>query len=52
LFSIGDCWITDDETVEIREGTIVRLRIIGLVIDAGIISAIGTIGETFLGQIE
>ena len=48
----GDCWVSEDETVEIREGSIVRLRIIGLVIDAGVISAIGTIKDTFLGQIE
>ena len=48
----GDCWMSEDETVEIREGSIVRLRIIGLVIDAGVISAIGTIKDTFLGQIE
>ena len=27
--SSGDCWISEDETVEIREGSIVRLRIIG-----------------------
>jgi DNA-directed RNA polymerase II subunit RPB7 len=48
----GDCWVSEDETVEIREGSIVRLRIIGLVIDAGVISAIGTIKDTFLGQVE
>ena len=33
----GDCWVSEDETVEIREGSVVRLRIIGLVIDAGVI---------------
>ena len=33
----GDCWVSEDETVEIREGTIVRLRIIGLTIDAEVI---------------
>jgi DNA-directed RNA polymerase subunit E'/Rpb7 len=38
--------------VEIREGSVVRLRIIGLIIDAGVISAIGTIKESFLGQLE
>jgi DNA-directed RNA polymerase II subunit RPB7 len=26
----GDCWISEDETVEIREGSVVRLRIIGI----------------------
>ena len=34
---LGDCWVSEDETVEIREGSVVRLRIIGLVIDAGVI---------------
>mmetsp|Transcript_24892 Transcript_24892/g.23877 ORF Transcript_24892/g.23877 Transcript_24892/m.23877 type:complete len:176 (+) Transcript_24892:154-681(+) len=48
----GDSWVSQDETVDIREGSIVRLRIIGLVIDADVISAIGTIKDTFLGQIE
>lgn len=38
--------------VEIREGSIVRLKIIGLVIDAGSISAIGTIKENYLGLLE
>jgi DNA-directed RNA polymerase II subunit RPB7 len=47
----GDRWISDDGGVEITEGSIVRLRIIGLIIDAGNISAIGTIKENFLGQI-
>lgn len=48
----GDCWVSEDETVEIKEGSLVRLRIIGLIIDAGVISAIGTIKETYLGQLE
>jgi DNA-directed RNA polymerase subunit E'/Rpb7 len=33
----GDCWVSEDETVEIREGSVVRLRIIGLTIDADVI---------------
>lgn len=48
----GDSWISEDGKVEIRDGSLVRLRIIGLVIDAGVISAIGTIKETYLGQLE
>jgi len=47
----GDCWISEDGNVEITEGSIVRLRIIGLVIDAGNISAIGSIKENYLGQV-
>ena len=37
LLLSGDCWVSEDETVEIREGTLVRLRIIGLTIDAEVI---------------
>ena len=37
IYSTSDCWVSEDETVNIREGSIVRLRIIGLVIDAGVI---------------
>eukprot|EP01031_Cornospumella_fuschlensis_P039182 gene39182-47674_t len=48
----GDCWKSEDEKVEIREGSIVRLKIIGLVVDAGSISAIGTIKENYLGLLE
>lgn len=48
----GDSWVSEDEKVEIREGSIVRLRIIGLSIDAGNINAIGTINEAYLGQLE
>jgi len=29
--------VSDDEAIEIREGSVVRLRIIGLIIEAGVI---------------
>lgn len=45
----NDCWCSDDQEVEIRDGSIVRLRILGLSIEAGAISAIGTIKGDFLG---
>jgi DNA-directed RNA polymerase II subunit RPB7 len=48
----GDCWVSEDEKVEIREGSLVRVRIIGLNFDAGSMTAIGTIKETYLGQLE
>mmetsp|Transcript_19119 Transcript_19119/g.20720 ORF Transcript_19119/g.20720 Transcript_19119/m.20720 type:complete len:175 (-) Transcript_19119:126-650(-) len=48
----GDRWISEDGKVEICEGSVVRLRIIGLAIDAGNISAIGSLKESYLGQIE
>lgn len=47
----GDSWISEDGKIDITEGSIVRLRIIGLVIDAGNISAIGSIKENYLGQV-
>jgi DNA-directed RNA polymerase II subunit RPB7 len=33
--SAGDCWVSEDERVEIREGSLVRVRLIGLNFDAG-----------------
>ena len=48
----GDCWVSEDEKVEIREGSVVRLRVIGISIDAGNIHAVGTINENHLGQLE
>ena len=33
----GDCWCSDDQEVEISEGSIVRLRIMGVTVDAGAI---------------
>lgn len=48
----GDCWKSHDEKVEIREGSIVRLKVIGVQIERGSISAVGTIKDNFLGQLE
>lgn len=48
----SDCWVSEDEKVEIREGSIIRLRVIGISIDAGSIHAVGSIKETYLGQLE
>jgi len=48
----GDCWVTDDKTSEIREGTIVRLRVLGTVHYANSIRVVGTINDPFLGQFE
>ncbi len=48
----GDCWITNDETSEIREGTVVRLRVLGTILEAGTIRVVGTINDTFLGQLD
>eukprot|EP00605_Chrysophyceae_sp_TOSAG23-4_P001524 GSChrysophyteH1.ASY1.ANO1.1672.1 assembled CDS len=48
----GDAWVSDDGTIEIKDGSIVRLRIIGVSIDAGQMNAIGTIKDSYLGQLE
>ncbi|CAM9659174.1 unnamed protein product [Ectocarpus fasciculatus] len=48
-YAKGDCWCSEDQEVEITEGSIVRLRIMGVTVDAGAISAIGTIKDNFLG---
>ncbi len=53
ILSLGDCWVTDDGAVEIREGSVVRLRILG-VNDSGAetLVATGTIKDACLGQLE
>jgi DNA-directed RNA polymerase subunit E'/Rpb7 len=43
--------VSEDERVEIRENSLVRVRLIGLNFDAGMMSAVGTIKETYLGQL-
>ena len=45
----GDSWKSDDGEITIRKGSIVRLRILGLTIEAGSISAVGTIKDDYLG---
>jgi DNA-directed RNA polymerase II subunit RPB7 len=48
----GDCWVSDDGDVDISEGSVLRMRIIGLTIGADTMSGIGTINEDgVLGQI-
>ena len=47
-----DTWISEDETVNIREGSIVRLRIIGLVIDAGVIVSYINYSYLFISSIS
>lgn len=39
-YARGDCWCSDDQEVEISEGSIVRLRIMGVTVDAGAIVSI------------
>lgn len=52
-FQLGDCWVSEDGAVEIKEGSIVRVRIIG-VNDAGsdVLVAMGCIQDKCLGQLE
>ena len=33
----GDCWCTDDQEIEIKESSVVRLRILGITVEAGAI---------------
>jgi DNA-directed RNA polymerase II subunit RPB7 len=44
-----DCFMSQDEEIEIREGSVVRLRIMGLTLEAADISAVGTIKDDYLG---
>ena len=48
----GDSWVSEDGTIDIKDGSVVRLRIIGVSIDAGQMNAIGTIKDPYLGQLE
>ena len=34
-YTRGDCWCSDAQEVEIREGSVVRLRIMGITVEAG-----------------
>ena len=47
-----DCWVSTDGDIEIREGSVVRLRIMGLTLEASSISATGTIKDDYLGLLE
>ena len=47
----GDRWVSEDGRVEIRDGVVVRLRIMGLEISDGKMAAVGTIKEPFLGLV-
>lgn len=48
----GDSWVSEDGTIEIKDGSVVRLRILGVSVDAGQMNAIGTIKDPYLGQLE
>ena len=48
----GDAWVSDDGQIEIKEGSVVRLKIVGVSVDAGQLNAIGSVKDVFLGQIE
>ena len=48
----GDAWISEDGTVQIREGSVVRLRVLGVSVDANTMNCLGSIKDNFLGQLE
>uniref|UniRef100_A0A7S2Y2T3 DNA-directed RNA polymerase II subunit RPB7 n=1 Tax=Fibrocapsa japonica TaxID=94617 RepID=A0A7S2Y2T3_9STRA len=48
----NEVWVSEDKEVELRQGCGVRLRIMGLSVDAADISAIGTIKDDYLGLIS
>mmetsp|Transcript_4101 Transcript_4101/g.5700 ORF Transcript_4101/g.5700 Transcript_4101/m.5700 type:complete len:180 (-) Transcript_4101:201-740(-) len=47
-----ESWTSTDKEVEIKAGCGVRLRIMGLSVDAADISAIGTISDDYLGLVS
>lgn len=49
--AVTQTWVSDDRITDITQGSVVRLRIIGLQFERNSIKAVGTINESFLGQI-
>uniref|UniRef100_A0A7S2HLJ0 DNA-directed RNA polymerase II subunit RPB7 n=2 Tax=Octactis speculum TaxID=3111310 RepID=A0A7S2HLJ0_9STRA len=47
-----DMWVSEDGEVEIKRGCVVRLRIMGLAMEASKINAVGNMRDDFLGVIE
>ena len=47
----GDMWVSDDKEVEIKAGCGVRLRIIGITVEAEL-KAVGSIKDDFLGLVS
>ena len=47
-----DAWISDDKEIVINSGCGVRLRIKGRTVEAGNITAIGTIKDNYLGLVD
>jgi len=47
-----ELWQSEDREVELRAGAGVRLRIMGLSVDAADISAIGTVADDYLGLVS
>ena len=47
-----DAWISDDQEIVINSGCGVRLRIKGRTVEAGNITAIGTIKDNYLGLVD
>jgi DNA-directed RNA polymerase II subunit RPB7 len=48
----GDAWISEDGSIEIKEGSIVRVRIIGIGVEMGEMKTVGRIKDSYLGQLE
>lgn len=46
------CWSSDEDQATIEKGTRIRLKIVGIRVDATEIFAIGTIKEDYLGPID
>eukprot|EP00612_Vaucheria_litorea_P001163 CAMPEP_0171457570 /NCGR_PEP_ID=MMETSP0945-20130129/3601_1 /TAXON_ID=109269 /ORGANISM="Vaucheria litorea, Strain CCMP2940" /LENGTH=160 /DNA_ID=CAMNT_0011983215 /DNA_START=162 /DNA_END=644 /DNA_ORIENTATION=+ len=49
--SIGDMWVSEDKEVEIKKGCGVRLRIIGITVEAEL-KAVGSMKDDYLGLVS
>ncbi|KAG5182308.1 hypothetical protein JKP88DRAFT_269964 [Tribonema minus] len=49
--SVGDMWVSEDKEVEIKKGCGVRLRIIGITVEAEL-KAVGSMKDDYLGLVS
>lgn len=51
-YHAGDAWVSDDGEIAIKDGSIVRLRVLGVQIDVGQMTVMASIKDPCLGQLE
>jgi|EP01033_Poteriospumella_lacustris_P006342 DNA-directed RNA polymerase II subunit RPB7 len=49
--SVTQAWVSDDRQTQITQGSVVRLRILGVHFERNSLRVVGTINEAYLGEI-